>query len=174
MTTSLHSRSLAAILVASSWGCGGSAATTDAARAVDAASGTSIVGTWGRTVCFQPDEQMDCDYTLTYDAGGTHSIRLSSVKLLTTTTGFAGCTITLNATGYTYVADGTTLTVTAGASAAMTVTRTGCADPTDDQPDPTPSADFTPSSFEVPGAPYTVTATELAVGGAGALVYTRR
>jgi hypothetical protein len=153
--------------------CGGSAPAGDAGGGGNDAGGaaSSLVGTWRTTGCVG-SKFVECTADYTFAADGSYSIQASSVKDPTTTTGFAGCTITLDVSGYAYTATASTLSVTAS-SPVQLESRTGCVDPADDSPTPSPSPEFTPSSYLLTGVPYEITGGTLTLGGPGGAVLTR-
>ena len=176
----MSTRPLLSLAVLCWLGCGGGAPVgTDAGSPVDSApvldmgsAGLSLVGTWGTTRCLSPDTNT-CDYSVTFGAGGDYTVRLSSINEAPANPSYPGCTNALVATGYTYTTTADMRVTVVSMGAVETVERTGCTDPGQNQP-PTPFAEFTPSSFEVPGAPYTLTETEYTLGGPGGIVMTRR
>jgi hypothetical protein len=135
-------------------------------------SGAAIIGTWGMTTCLPPDANT-CDYTITFAADGSYSNRSSFVKDAASSTGFEGCTIVITASGYSWTATATTVSVAEGPTPMSTASRTGCLDPADDFPT-APNPDFTPVSYTFTDQPYTISGNQLTLGGAGGLVFTRR
>lgn len=160
----------AALLVACGGNGGGMTTPTDGGPG---GNSNALVGRWVYQGCAGL-EGTDCAFVYEFAADGRYTNRTYFVKNADTTTGFAGCTINIEAGGYTWSATASTLSVEQSEPYSL-ITRTGCLDPADDAPTPFANPDFAPASYTLSAQPYSVNGDQLTIGaGADAAVLTRQ
>lgn len=153
-------------------GGGGGGGGGDAGRDSGNSGASQLVGSWAYENCGGL-EGTNCIYQFEFAASGSYTHRSYYVKSSETTTGFAGCTINIEASGYRWTATATTLSIELGDNPTSLITYTDCDDPADNQLTPVPTPDFVPASYTSGGPqPYRIEGDQLTIGEPGGLVIT--